>query len=310
MDRQAKIRGGLLGLLVGDALGVPYEFHKADQLPPLADLEMTPPVGFVRSHRNTPPGTWSDDGAQALCLLASLLDCGQLDPDDLGRRLVNWYQSGYMAVDQRVFDVGIHTSRVVQAISTGMPALAAGALGKDARGNGSLMRTLPLVLWHRGPDAELVADAHLQSRVTHGDAYCQVCCALYCLWARRLLENAPTPWGAATQSLRSIYQSNSQFLDILDWAVRPDDVAEGRGSGYVIDALRSARMVMDHHSTYEPVVKAAIALGDDTDTTACIAGGLAGIRDGMGAIPRRWLDQLRGQEIVMPMLERLLARES
>jgi ADP-ribosyl-[dinitrogen reductase] hydrolase len=189
-----------------------------------------------------------------------------------------------------------------------MPALDAGALGQDARGNGSLMRSLPLVLWHRGTDAELVADAHLQSRVTHGDAYCQVCCALYCLWARQLLDNAKTPWVSATQSLRSIYQTNPSFLDILDWAVRPDDVAEGRGGGYVIDALRSARMVMGGKQSYEQVVKRAIALGDDTDTTACIAGGVAGIRDGIGAIPRRWLDQLRGQEIVLPLLERLVAR--
>ena len=98
-----------------------------------------------------------------------------------------------MAIDQRVFDVGIHTSRVVQAIAQGMPVLDAGAMGQDARGNGSLMRSLPLGLWHRGTDAELVADAHLQSRVTHGDAYCQVCCALYCLWARQLLGNDKTP---------------------------------------------------------------------------------------------------------------------
>jgi ADP-ribosyl-[dinitrogen reductase] hydrolase len=308
MDRQARIQGGLFGLLIGDALGVPYEFQDAAQLPPLAEIEMTPPPGFRRSHADTPPSTWSDDGAQALCLLTSLLDCGKLDPDDLGQRFVAWYQSGYMAIDQRVFDVGLHTSRVVQAIAAGMPALDAGALGKDARGNGSLMRSLPLVLWHRGTDAELVADAHLQSRVTHGDAYCQVCCALYCLWARQLLDNAKTPWIAATQSLRSIYQTNPTFLDILDWAVRPDDVAEGRGGGYVIDALRSARMVMGGKKSYEQVVKAAIALGDDTDTTACIAGGVAGIRDGIESIPSRWLDQLRGQEIVLPLLERLLAR--
>lgn len=308
MDRQARIQGGLFGLLIGDALGVPYEFQDADQLPPLAEIEMIPPVGFRRSHADTLPGTWSDDGAQALCLLTSLLDCGKLDPDDLGQRFVSWYQSGYMAIDQRVFDVGMHTSRVVQAIAQGMPVLDAGAMGQDARGNGSLMRSLPLVLWHRGTDAELVADAHLQSRVTHGDAYCQVCCALYCLWARRLLEAAKTPWIAATQSLRAIYHTNPSFLDILDWAVRPDDVAEGRGGGYVIDALRSARMVMGGRKSYEQVVKAAIALGDDTDTTACIAGGVAGIRDGIEAIPSRWLDQLRGQEIVLPLLERLLAR--
>ncbi|MBE9029253.1 ADP-ribosylglycohydrolase family protein [filamentous cyanobacterium LEGE 11480] len=307
MDRQDRIQGGLLGLLIGDALGVPYEFQDAANLPPIAEIEMTPPLGFRRSHGAVQPGTWSDDGAQALCLLTSLLDCGQLDPDDLGQRFVTWYQSGYMALDNHVFDVGVHTSVVLQAIATGMPALDAGAMGQDARGNGSLMRSLPLVLWHQGSDAALVADAHLQSQVTHGDAYCQVCCALYCLWARRLLERVPFPWSEATRALRAIYQQNPTFLDILDWAVRPDDRAEGQGSGYVIDALRSARMVM-RSGRYEQVVKAAIALGNDTDTTACIAGGVAGIRDGLSAIPSRWIEQLRGQEIVLPLLERLLER--
>jgi len=56
------------------------------------------------------------------------------------------------------------------------------------------------------------------------------------------------------------------------------------------------------------VVTGAIALGDDTDTTACIAGGLAGIVVGEGGIPRRWLDALRGRELVEPLLDQLVAR--
>lgn len=258
MNRQERLRGGLFGLLVGDALGVPYEFQDADNLPPATQIEMVPPPGFRRSHAGVLPGTWSDDGAQALCLLISLLDCGKLDPDDLGQRFVAWYQSGYMAIDRHVFDVGVHTSQVLQAIARGMPVLEAGAMGQDARGNGSLMRSLPLALWHRGTDAELVADAHLQSQVTHGDAYCQVCCALYCLWARRLLDRVKLPWVDAVQSLREIYRTNPTFLDILDWAIRPDDKPQGEGSGYVIDALRSARMVLGI-GRYEQVVKGAIA---------------------------------------------------
>lgn len=73
--RAERIAGGLIGLLVGDALGVPYEFHEADEIPPSAQIEFEPPAGFDRSHKGTPPGTWSDDGAQALCLLDSLLVC-------------------------------------------------------------------------------------------------------------------------------------------------------------------------------------------------------------------------------------------
>ncbi len=81
--RQERIEGGLLGLLVGDALGVPYEFHPPEAIPPREAIEYQPPEGFRRAHASVPPGTWSDDGAQALVLLASLLECGRLDPRGL-----------------------------------------------------------------------------------------------------------------------------------------------------------------------------------------------------------------------------------
>ena len=84
-----RIAGGLWGLLVGDALGVPYEFHEPHDLPPRHQLEMRPPASFRRAHAHVPPATWSDDGAQALALLASLLDQGKLDLDDFGQRLLN-----------------------------------------------------------------------------------------------------------------------------------------------------------------------------------------------------------------------------
>ena len=90
------------------------------------------------------------------------------------------------------------------------------------------------------------------------------------------------------------------------WSVRPDDAATGRGSGYVVDALRSARDVQTA-GTYERVVRAAIRLGHDTDTTACLAGGIAGLRGGLAAIPARWRDGLRGADLVKPLLVQLLA---
>ena len=110
-----RLAGGLLGLLVGDALGVPYEFHSPQEIPPPALIEFEPPAGFMRAHTGTPPGTWSDDGAQALCLLASLLECGRLDLNDFAHRLLDWYDAGYLAVDSRVFDIGVQTAQALQA---------------------------------------------------------------------------------------------------------------------------------------------------------------------------------------------------
>ncbi|MCB9645979.1 MAG: ADP-ribosylglycohydrolase family protein [Deltaproteobacteria bacterium] len=301
-----RVEGGLIGLLVGDALGVPYEFHPASEIPAAGLIEYQPPEGFSRAHVGVPPGTWSDDGAQALCLLASLLHRGGLDVEDFGRRLQNWYELGYLAVDNDVFDVGVTTGRAIAALRAGTPALEAGPSDTYSNGNGSLMRSLPLALWHTGPDARLVEDAFAQSRVTHGHLRAQVCCGLYCLWARCWLEDAGDPWGDATARFRALFPLESREREELEWQVRPDEAPSGNGSGYVVDSLRSARLAMELDS-YEGVVRQAIRLGNDTDTTACVAGGIAGLRGGVQEIPERWRAKLRGEALYRPLLDGLLA---
>ena len=304
---QDKIAGGLLGLLVGDALGVPYEFHSPTDIPPLPDIEFEPPGNFHRSHNSVPPGTWSDDGAQALVLLASLNYCGELDLGDFGRRLINWYDNGYLAVDNHVFDVGVQTSCALQRLADGAPPDESGLADETANGNGSLMRVLPLALWHQGTDEQLVHDAHQQSLVTHGHMRSQVCCALYCLWARFTLASASDSWNEAVSRLREIYGSGSAAREELEGSIRPDDNVAVQGSGYVVDCLRSARWAQAA-GDYEQVVKAAISLGRDTDTTACVAGGIAGVRDGVAAIPERWRAKLRGADLYESELAKLIER--
>lgn len=300
-----RIQGGITGLLIGDALGVPYEFHLKHEIPSAPEIEFTPPPDFQRSHSSVLPGTWSDDGAHALILLASLLHCSRLDIDDLGRRLVNWYNYGYKAVDGVVFDVGVQTSLAISRLDFGTPAQEAGSSDEQANGNGSLMRVLPLAVWHKGTDEELVSDAHTQSIITHGHLRSQICCALYCLWARYTMAGSPDSWQRAVASLRAIYGDESTERQELEWSIRPDDPPEGEGTGYVVDCLRSARWAMEAGG-YEDVVKAAISLGRDTDTTACVAGGIAGLRDGISSIPQRWKDGLRGKELYQDELERLI----
>lgn len=307
ISRQERLYGGLYGLLIGDALGVPYEFHPPESLPPLEKIEFNPPHGFRRAHPGTPPGTWSDDGAHALVLLASLLECDGLDAEDFGRRLCAWYGEGYLAVDGRVFDVGIQTSNAIYALKAGTPALQAGGRDEWSNGNGSLMRVLPLALWHQGSDEELVQLAHLQSRVTHGHQRSQMCCALYCLWARQVLNGVDDAWEAALTLLRELYERESGLLAELNYHIRPLTEAAVNGSGYVVDCLRSALWATQQGS-YEQAVKAAVALGHDTDTTACVTGGLAGLQGGLQAIPQRWQDGLRGKDLVRPLLEQLLNR--
>jgi ADP-ribosylglycohydrolase len=302
--RRERIEGGLVGMLVGDALGVPYEFRAAGEIPAADAIEMTPPAGFRRAHPGVAPGTWSDDGAQALCLLASLQSIGALDVDDFGQRLRNWYEIGYCAVDYEVFDVGVQTARALRAMAAGAPAREAGPRGERDNGNGSLMRVLPLALWHRGDDGDLVRDAMLSSLPTHGHPRAQLACALYCLWARRLLDgvDSEAAWHDASAALHALVAPAHR-----DELAHVTAARAATGSGYVVDTLHSARAALAAGS-FEAVVRAAIRLGDDTDTTACVAGGLAGIRDGVAAIPARWRDALRGRDLLDPLLAALVAR--
>lgn len=311
MGNDDKLAGGLYGLLVGDALGVPYEFHAAGEIPPYGEIEMVPPAGFQRAHAGVEAGTWSDDGAQALCLLDSLVTCGAFRLRDFSDRLLAWYQEGKWAVDGLVFDVGIQTGEALHAYRSGSPPEACGLLRPDGKGNGALMRVLPLALWHGGTDRELVLDAHGQCLITHGHLCNQVCCALYCLAARVLLTGVDfdAALRSAVCSLRRIYREMPEYEQELEWSVRPDEPWEGRGSGYVVDCLRSAFMIMKCAAGYEDAVKRAIMLGDDTDTTACVTGGLAGIRFGLSGIPRRWYSALRGKAEVDRLWERVLAEK-
>ena len=121
------------------------------------------------------------------------------------------------------------------------------------------------------------------------------------------MEECAEGWSEAVSRLRKVYGSDSSAREELEWSVRPDDEIVGEGSGYVVDCLRSARWAV-RAGNYEQVVKAAISLGRDTDTTACVAGGIAGIRDGAATIPERWVANLRGKNLFELELEMLVAR--
>jgi ADP-ribosyl-[dinitrogen reductase] hydrolase len=298
------IEGGLWGLLVGDAAGVPYEFHAPDEIPPLSNIQMLPPEGFARSYAHVPLGTWSDDGAQALCLAASLLEHPGWNVGDFAKRLLAWSASGYMAVDGRVFDIGIQTGAALRRLAGGVPPESSGLNGERNNGNGSLMRSLPLALLWRGDDASLVRCAHEQSAVTHAHPHSQVCCALYCLWARAEMHRIPEAWDHAVEVLRSVYPAGSVHRVELEETVLPGGEATPTGSGYVVDSLHSARHACES-SSYGDTVRRAIQLGNDTDTTACIAGGIAGIRHGKRDIPADWLRAFRGQDIVLALLDQI-----
>jgi len=310
MERYERLKGGLFGLIIGDALGVPYEFHSAVEIPPFHKIEMEPPKDFARTYQ-VRPGTWSDDSAQALCLLDSLLECGGFDLENFAGKLMAWLNNGLWAVDGQVFDCGIQTHASLSRFAAGYPAKECGFTRPDGKGNGALMRVLPVVLYNMGDDEELIQAAQEQCLITHGHICNQMCCALYCLWARRIIAGLEIrrAFEAAVAGLKEYYQDQEMedYLFELEQLLRDGNFS---GGGYVIDTMRSTMHLLFTYKDYESVVKEAIRLGNDTDTTAAVAGGLAGLYYGYSSIPTRWLSGLRDRDEVEKIFERVLMDEN
>lgn len=307
MIEAAGVRGGIYGLLLGDAAGVPYEFNPPASLAPFADrIDMAPPPGFRRTY-SVPVGTWSDDGALALCLLESLAEAGGYDPIDQARRMVAWLDEGHLAVDNHVFDVGVATR---QALAQARSLLAAGAspAGRGlthemSAGNGTLMRILPLALWHDGADGDLVRMAMEHSALTHAHPLCLACCGIYCLWARNLARGIGHPFESAVEAFRGLVGDDPALVA----ALRVIDEWRGKtpsGTGFVVDTLFSARYALEAGADFKGVIRRSILLGNDTDTTAAVAGGLAGVACGLEGLPEDWMGLLRGKEVVESILGR------
>lgn len=297
IELHERLAGAVWGHLVGDAVGVPYEFGPAR---PADSIRF----GASGTH-NQPPGTWSDDGALMLALLDSLLTVG-FDTTDQAKRALDWFRrKAYTPDGDGKFDFGNATRTAIEAFESGSSAEEAGPTHDRANGNGSLMRILPIALVERSiPDPELAESAQRASCVTHGTFHAQVACALYSILVRRLLVGTDGRVAAladAQRSVRSIYEAAgaAEYLGALDHL---EAHTERSGRGRVWDAFWSAWDAFAGANDYRETIQRAVAYGNDTDTTAAIAGGLAGARWGIGGIPAEWLSGMRGREVVEPLV--------
>ncbi len=253
------LRACVYGMAVGDALGVPYEFR------PRGSFRCTGMTGHG-SH-DQPAGTWSDDTSMALALCDSYRALGTVDADDVRRRFLAWYRDGAYTVDG-LFDVCGTTARALAA--------GHGMAGERDNGNGSLMRAAPMAFMDASDD-----DVRAVSALTHAHPTSTEACVRLVAVARALAGGAPP---------------REAVPDADAVACLPGDAV--RSGGFVLDTERAAYRCLLTTDSYRDCVLAAVNLGDDTDTTAAVAGALAGIAYGMEGIPAEWLDALLGRDVV------------
>ena len=305
-----KIKAGIYGTCVADALGVPVEFKSREYL-------RVTPLKHMRGNGtyNQPVGTWSDDSSMLLCLADSLGLRNGVDPEDIMQRFLDWYDRGAYTPWDDCFDCGMAVRQALYRFRQGTPAHKCGGTDTYSNGNGSLMRILPIVygLYIRY-GAELTAHPeameriHLVSALTHAHPISLSACGLYVLIAAKLLKGVPL--GEAVRlGLKegfAYYEAIPRFeacmkvwqrirdVDVL--AALPEDSI--RSGGYVVETLEAALWCLLNTSDYPTAALKAVNLGGDTDTTAAVVGGLAGLAYGMESIPCEWLEKLAGKAVI------------
>ncbi|MGJ5632215.1 ADP-ribosylglycohydrolase family protein [Nostoc sp. CALU 1950] len=302
----AKTLSGLMGLCVGDALGVPVEFtSRAERV----KSPVTTMLGY--GTWNQPPGTWSDDSSLSFCLAECL--CRGYSLDAIANSFWRWYKEAYWTPRGDVFDIGQTTHTAIMRLKQGVVPHQAGGKVENSNGNGSLMRILPMAYCHRNLTlGELLARVHDVSAITHAHARSQMACGIYISIAVALLEGADlqTAYLQGLQDIQTIYSVREFLLEkphfgrVFSGEIAKVPVEEINSGGYVIDTLESSLWCLLNSSSYSEAVLKAVNLGGDTDTTAAVTGGLAGIYYGVENIPKQWMNQIARRQDIIYLAER------
>lgn len=313
--RRALAKDILFGIAIGDSLGVPVEFQSRNS------LKANPVIGmreFGTYHQ--PKGTWSDDSSLTFCLAESLIN--GYDIVDIAHKFVQWKNEAYWTPHGNVFDIGITTSMAISKLNSFLENDEIDKLNSlksndddQANGNGSLMRILPLLFLTFGKSIhdqfKLIWDV---SALTHYHVRSAIACLIYLRFAENYLKTE-SKYQAYSQTQKEIkqffieaniaYSEIILFNRIIEANISEFDEIEIRSSGYVLHSLEASLWCIMKYKTFDDSVLAAVNLGGDTDTTAAITGGLAGIIYGIDSIPAEWIDSLVRKNDILKLSERL-----
>ena len=235
------------------------------------------------------------------------------DLQDIGRRFVRWLDEGYWTPHGNVFDIGIATSQAISKLRAGTAPIQAGGVHERSNGNGSLMRILPVALYFANSETgELLAATHEVSCLTHAHPRSQMACGFYSMMIVELLKGK-SQQGAYFDAVEGFVDAYNtppfsselgHFDRLLHKQIHEEPEDTMNSSGYVIHTLESSVWAFLRSSSFEEAVLSAINLGEDTDTTGAVVGGLAGVYYGLGAIPGKWVEALARSSDVLELCER------
>jgi ADP-ribosylglycohydrolase len=295
---------GLFGLCVGDALGVPVEFKSREYLDENPVLEM---IGF--GTHNQPPGTWSDDSSLAFCLADSL--CNGFNINDIAKKFIKWYDEALWTPHNEVFDIGNTTHKAIINLKQGVNPIDVGSKEEDSNGNGSLMRILPILYYIKSMELnERIPIIENVSAITHGHKRSKIACAIYIEMAINILnsKNLKKSYDNTKNKIIKYYSNDEELIHFN--RLLTEDISKFKreqiySSGYVVHTLEAAFWCLLTSHSYSETVLKAVNLGDDTDTTGAVAGGIAGIYYGYHNIPEKWIKKIAKKDEIITLSNKL-----
>ncbi|WP_036485298.1 ADP-ribosylglycohydrolase family protein [Myxosarcina sp. GI1] len=303
-----KALGCLLGALVGDAAGATLEFlGRAPNIEEVTWAMSMPGGGVI----GVAPGQITDDGELTLCQAKALAESEKFNLEAIARNYAKW-------VDSNPFDVGITTSNSLGSYSQpqwreifqqqGYAATMKTAAAKQCMGskaNGSLMRITPLAIWGKDLATDELADfARQDSALSHPNPSCGYAVACYCIAIAHLLDYSGDCVGAFESAKSWLDSQNPKTensfserhrAEVSSWL---DDAANNRNvpyypqAGFIKIAFTQAFRHLLLGSDYQTAIAETLLGGGDTDTNACIVGGLIGAACGAESIPQTMRDRI------------------
>lgn len=298
-----RLQSCLLGLAIGDALGMPFEGLPSWVVGPVLDEIQ----GFHESsHRGLGAGQWTDDTQMTLCLTRSLVRRGRAEPEDIAREYLGWFQS------RDVRGIGATTRNAMSRLEAGAGWQESGAGGEYAAGNGAAMRAAPLGLLYHG-DLEALREAcALDAEITHKNAEAVAGSRAVAFLVARLVAGAVPGKELLEEMIQFVVGSRvgenlNRSLELLGRGANPQQASEALGVGaYVVETVAWSAFCFFHAPDDFPrAVLAAVRGGGDSDTAGAITGALSGARVGVAGIPMAWQRGVEGEEEIVALAREL-----
>ena len=307
---------GIMGVVVGDALGCPVQFESRREV-------AGHPVTGMRGYGtfNLPEGSWTDDSSLTIALLESIGRLGRIDLDDIMGNFMKWLYDGEFTPYGYSYDVGHGTMQAIGRYKKNRKAQKCGGEEEWNNGNGSLMRILPACIYcskklRGGEFSErgAILSVHAIGGLTHAHIRSNIACGLYFFMADQVMNAEGTLRERLQAGITRGFEFYEAFLAdkdnlrLYDRLQDPDAFAAVpadriKSSGYVVDTLEAAVWSLITTDSFEQALLKAVNLGDDTDTVGAVTGGLAGLYYGYDKIPADWLSAIKRREWIEGLCE-------